>query len=77
MSKILKKVHIGNPLGNFDNLEEELEEHNKIQTPEELADFYHKMLSKFEEDRPMVYRIIMLMISFSVKKDLEQIPTTL
>lgn len=67
MSKVLKKITIGNPLANF-GLWEDLKEHNQITDPEELAAFYHKMLSK-HENRPLVYHYIMVMIAFSIQKD--------
>ncbi|WP_299153132.1 hypothetical protein [uncultured Christiangramia sp.] len=67
MSNVLKKITVGNPLVNF-GLWEDLEEYKKIQTPEELCNFYHKMLTKYEK-RKLVYYYITVMIGFSVNTD--------
>jgi hypothetical protein len=75
-SKVLKKILIGNPLANFE-LWDDLKEHNQIKTPEELVNFYHKMLDK-HKDRKLIYHYIMVMISFSCGVDVNQkIPSAL
>jgi hypothetical protein len=64
----IKKITTGNPLANF-HLWKELDEYNVINTDQHLAEFYHKMLDRYE-DRPLVYRFILAMISFSVCTDI-------
>jgi len=64
----IKKIVTGNPLANF-HLWKEQDEYDKINTDHNLADFYHKMLDHYE-DRPLVYRFILAMISFSVSVDI-------
>jgi len=64
----IKKIVTGNPLANF-HLWKELDEYNVINTDQHLAEFYHKMLDRYE-DRPLVYRFILAMISFSVCTDI-------
>ena len=61
----LKKLHIGNPLANLE-LWDELEEYNKIEDAEALADFYHKMLNKYDH-RPFVCSAIEAMVNFSTQ----------
>lgn len=63
MSKLLKKVQIGNPLINF-GLHNEAQIYDLIQNDEQLATFYHKMLD-MSEDRPLVEQTIYAMIGFS------------
>ena len=75
MTNVLKKITIGNPLANF-HLWDDLEEHNKIKTPEELANFYHKMLTK-HKDRPLVCRFLYGMIGFSVSSNVNSLPESL
>jgi hypothetical protein len=73
MVNVLKKLTAGNPLIHF-KLWEELDEYDTVKTDEELCDFYHKMLNKFE-NRPLVSTFIMAMISYSIEINLSQIPT--
>lgn len=75
-TNVLKKITIGNPLAKF-NLQEEYQEYKQIKTPEQLAEFYHKMLTKFEGNSE-IYHWITLMISFSCQVNINRkIPTTL
>lgn len=46
-ANVLKKINIGNPLINL-GLMKLYEEHERIETDEELASFYHKLLSAME-----------------------------
>ncbi len=72
----MKKVTGANPLANF-KLWEDLKEYNQIQTDEELAAFYHKMLNKYEGKRPLVCSFIMAMISYSVNYPIRKIQSEL
>lgn len=69
MTNLMKKIQVGNPLANF-HLWDDLEEYERIETNEQLAAFYHKMLNKYES-RPLVVRFIFAMIGFSVDVNLE------
>ena len=62
MTNVLKKVVI-NPLINF-KLRNEAREYDDLQTDEELANFYHRILSKYE-DRPFLCNFIYAMIGYS------------
>ena len=70
MSKILKKVSIGNPLYNF-NLHSEIKEYEKIKTDDQLVSFFHKMWTRFE-DRKVITNVVTMMMSFSVGSDINQ-----
>ena len=74
-TNVLKKVLIGNPLYNL-GLFQDVKEYNRIETAEQLAAFYHKMLNKYDH-RPVVCKTLMLMISFSIGKNLDLMPTEL
>lgn len=69
MTKLMKKLTVGNPLANF-HLWDDLAEYDSIQTDEELAAFYHKMLSKYEKF-PLRIRFLFAMIGFSIGINLE------
>ena len=62
MTNVLKKVVI-NPLINF-KLRKEAREYDELQTDEELAAFYHRLLTRFE-DRPFLLSFIYAMIGYS------------
>ena len=59
----LKKIEGGNPLANF-HLWDDLNTYNAIQTDEELVNFYHEMLSKYDH-RPLVIAFVWEMINYS------------
>lgn len=59
----LKKLQTGNPLANF-HLWDDLDTYNAIQTDEELVNFHHELLSKYEH-RPMLINFIWEMINYS------------
>ena len=59
----LKKIEEGNPLANF-HLWDDLDAYNAIQTDEELVNFHHELLTKYDH-RPLVIRFIWQMINYS------------
>ena len=54
----------GNPLAHF-HLWDDIDRYEAAQTDEQLADFFHRMLAKYEH-RPLVVSFIHAMITFSV-----------
>lgn len=72
----LNKISFGNPLSQM-KLHQELQEYNNARTDEELADFYHRTLNRYEGKRNMVCTFIMALIAQSVGKPLSKMPTEL
>ena len=70
MPKVMKKITAGNPLINYE-LIDDYNEYESCKTDEQLKDFFHKMLEKYEH-RPMILRWIYAMISFSVGYDVDK-----
>lgn len=66
-ANVLKKIQVGNPLYNL-GLHKLLEEHDATQTDEELASFYHKLLTA-TEGSSLATRFTYAMISFSTGRD--------
>lgn len=64
MTKLMKKLTIGNPLANFE-MWNELEEYESIETPEELGAFYHRILDNCKPEQTMLERFIYAMIDYS------------
>lgn len=62
-TNVLKKIEVGNPLYNL-GLHKLLDEHDATQTDEELATFYHKLLSA-TEGSSIATSFTYAMISFS------------
>lgn len=63
MAKLLKKIEVGNPLINL-GLMDLYDRYEKINTDEELANFYHKLLS-FTEGSTLATKFAWAMIEFS------------
>ena len=63
----LKKIFVGNPLGNLE-MWEAVDAYNDLQDDEQLANFYHAQLDAFEE-RPFGESAIYGMINYSTGVD--------
>ncbi len=74
MTNVLKKCRI-HPLKSL-ALIQEADEHDAITTDDQLANFYHKMLSKFEH-RTLVCTFIYAMMSYSVDYSVRNLKTEL
>lgn len=70
MTNVLKKLRI-NPLGQF-HLWDEVEEYEGLRSDEELATYFHRMLTKFE-GRPLVCRFLFAMVGFSTNKNPDEL----
>lgn len=66
-TNVLKKIEVGNPLYNL-GLHKLLDEHDATQTDEELATFYHRLLS-VTEGSSLATSFAYAMISFSTGID--------
>ena len=64
MSNVLKKITIGNPLINF-RKQEEYKKYQSIQTDEELAAFYHKLLDECKDEQTTYESFLFAMIGYS------------
>lgn len=66
MSNVLKKLET-NPLAHF-HMWNEIAEYKRAKTDEQIADFYHRMLTKFH-DRPLVLSFLYAMIGHSTSSN--------
>lgn len=60
MAKLMKKMTVGNPLVNL-HLWDDLDEYERIDSDESLANWFHKMLNKYS-NRTLVCSFIQAMI---------------